>query len=77
MLFDIMAFFLSRTCDYTVGRFFEFRAVFTLLLLPNHPRLDCLVSGLVNFDLEKGQKTYFQICQIYIAETTLRHGWAN
>ena len=26
---------------------FELRAVFALLLLPNHPRLDCRVSGLV------------------------------
>ena len=30
-----------------VGHIFEFRAVFALLLLPNCPRLDCRVSGLV------------------------------
>ena len=31
----------------SVGHIFEFRAVFALLLLPNRPRLDCRVSGLV------------------------------
>ena len=54
--------FYSRTRDSTpcrVGRsngwlvarsfrnIFEFRAVFALLPLPNRPRLDCRVSGLV------------------------------
>ena len=38
---------------WSVGRsirnIFEFRAVFALLLLPNHPRLDCRVSGLIVF----------------------------
>ena len=29
----------------------EFQVVFALLLLPNHPRLDCRVSGLVYVDL--------------------------
>ena len=33
----------------SVGHIFEFRAVFALLLLPNRPRLDCRVSGLVFF----------------------------
>ena len=31
----------------SVRNIFEFRAVFDLLLLPNRPRLDCRVSGLV------------------------------
>ena len=31
----------------SVCHIFEFRAVFALLLLPNRPRLDCRVSGLV------------------------------
>ena len=31
----------------SVGHIFELRAVFALLLLPNRPRLDCRVSGLV------------------------------
>ena len=31
----------------SVRHIFEFRAVFALLLLPNRPRLDCRVSGLV------------------------------
>ena len=30
-----------------VGHIFEFRAVVALQLLPNRPRLDCRVSGLV------------------------------
>ena len=33
----------------SVRHIFEFRAVFALLLLPNRPRLDCRVSGLVFF----------------------------
>ena len=49
-------FFVADTWLYTlpcrsVGRsvcnIFEFRAVFASLLLPNHPRLNCRVSGLV------------------------------
>ena len=46
--------FKSRTRDSTpccvgpsVGNISEFRAVLALLLLPNRPRLDCRVSGLV------------------------------
>ena len=36
----------------SVRHIFEFRAVSALLLLPNRPRLDCRVSGLVfNFSL--------------------------
>ena len=31
-----------------VTNFVEFRAVFALPLLPNHPRLECRVSGLVH-----------------------------
>ena len=36
----------------SVRHIFEFRAVFALLLLPNRPRLDCRVSGLVENDIE-------------------------
>ena len=32
----------------SVRNIFELRAVFALLLLPNRPRLDCRVSGLVD-----------------------------
>ena len=32
---------------------FELRAVFALLLLPNRPRLDCRVSGLVYYFIAK------------------------
>ena len=31
----------------SIRHIFEFRVVFALLLLPNRPRLDCHVSGLV------------------------------
>ena len=38
-----------------IGRYvrhiFEFRAVFALLLMPNRPRLDCRVSGLVAIEM--------------------------
>ena len=41
----------------SVRLIFEFRAVFALLLLPNRPRMDCPVSGLVymviTYDREK------------------------
>ena len=33
---------------WLVGKIFEFWVIFTLLLLPNSPRLDCRVSGLVD-----------------------------
>ena len=36
--------------DRSVLNIFEFRAVFALLLLPNRPRLDCPVFGLVFID---------------------------
>ena len=36
----------------SVGHIFGFLAVFALLLLPNRPRLDCRVSGLVFFSIE-------------------------
>ena len=35
----------------------ELRAVFALLLLPNRPRLDCRVSGLVFNEWEGKKKT--------------------
>ena len=38
---------VRRLVGLSVGHIFEFRAVFALLLLPNRPRLDCRVSGLV------------------------------
>ena len=31
----------------SVQNIYELRAVYAMLLLPNHPRLDCRVSGLV------------------------------
>ena len=34
----------------SVGNISELRAIFALLLLPNRPRLDCRVSGLVLID---------------------------
>ena len=40
---------VGRSVRPSVRHIFEFRAVFTLLLLPNCPRLDCRVSGLVEF----------------------------
>ena len=56
-LYPILAFLVADTRLYTlpcrsvdpsvVRHIFEFRAVFALLLLPNRPRLDCRVSGLV------------------------------
>ena len=44
-----------------VGHIFEFRAVFALLLLPNRPRLDCRVSGLVLFSCGCTQ-LYTKLC---------------
>ena len=38
---------VGRSVGPSVHHIFEFRAVFALLLLPNRPRLDCRVSGLV------------------------------
>ena len=37
---------IRRSVGPSVRNVFELRAVFTLLLLPNRPRLDCRVSGL-------------------------------
>ena len=42
-----LAMLVGRLVGALVGNVFEFRAVFALLLLPNRPRLDCRVSGLV------------------------------
>ena len=39
---------VGRSVCPSVRHIFEFRAVFALLLLPNRPRLDCRVSGLVS-----------------------------
>ena len=39
--------------DWYVGHIFEFLVFFASLLLPNHPRLDCRVSGLVLFLLQE------------------------
>ena len=38
---------LALSESRSVGHIFELRAVFALLRLPNRPRLDCRVSGLV------------------------------
>jgi len=38
---------VGRSVGRSVGHILELRAVFALLLLPNRPRLDCRVSGLV------------------------------
>ena len=42
---------LALSVRPSVRHIFEFRAFFALLLLPNHPRLDCRVSGLVSIFL--------------------------
>ena len=44
---------VCRSVRPSVGRIFEFRAIFALLLQPNHPRLDCRVSGLVILNLQE------------------------
>ena len=38
---------LALSVGPSVGKIFELRVILTLLLLPNRPRLDCRVSGLV------------------------------
>ena len=38
---------LAVSVGPSVSHIFEFQAVFALLLLPNRPRLDCCVFGLV------------------------------
>ena len=38
---------LAVSVRRSVRHIFEFRVVFAVLLLPNRPRLDCRVSGLV------------------------------
>ena len=40
---------VGRSVGRSVRNIFEFRAVFALLLPPNRPRLDCRVSGLVDY----------------------------
>ena len=45
---------VGRSVRPSVRHIFEFRAVFALLLLPNRPRLDCRVSGLVYIQLNLG-----------------------
>ena len=40
---------LAVSVGRSVGHIFEFRAFFALPLLPNRPRLDCRVSGLVSY----------------------------
>ena len=55
---------LAVSVGRSVRHISEFRAVFALLLLPNRPRLDCRVSGLV---LRKIKKEFFSIfLQFYI-----------
>jgi len=43
----------------SVGHISKLRSVFALLLLPNRPRLDCRVSGLVFLEVA-GKKNVFQ-----------------
>ena len=47
-----LAVLVGRLVGWSVGpsirHIFEFQAIFALLLLPNHPRLDCRVSDLVH-----------------------------
>ena len=52
----------------SVGHIFEFRAVFVLLLLPNRPRLDCRVSGLVF-------RSSWVICLIPLTKNTERYAF--
>ena len=42
----------------------ELWAVFALLVLPNHPRLDCRVSGLVTYEIQKHLKEHKTTLQI-------------
>ena len=42
-----------RSVCRSISRIYELRAVFALLLLPNRPRLDCRVSGLVDVKFAK------------------------
>ena len=44
-----LAMLVGRLVGRSVRHIFEFRAAFASLLLPNLPRLDCRVSGLVFF----------------------------
>ena len=69
--------FLSRTLPCrsvglsvgrSVGHIFEFRAVFVLLLLPNRPRLDCRVAGLVF-------RSSWVICLIPLTKNTERYAF--
>ena len=58
---------VGRSVDRSVGpsvrHIFEFRAVFALLLLPKHPRLDCRVSGLVYLTSPKeGLSIHLLVC---------------
>ena len=51
---------VGRQVPWSVRHIFEFCAVFALLLLPNHPPLDCRVSGLV-FYIILYQSFYLQV----------------
>ena len=42
---------------WCVGQISEFRPIIAVLPLPNHPRLDCHVSGLVLFSFHHVQKS--------------------
>ena len=52
-----LAVWVGTSVGQSVRHIFGFRAVFALLLLPNRPRMDCPVSGLVymviTYDREK------------------------
>ena len=59
---------VGLTVGRSVGHIFEFRAVFVLLLLPNRPRLDCRVSGLVF-------RSSWVICLIPLTKNTERYAF--
>ena len=47
-----LAMSVGRSVCRSICHIFEFRAVFAILLLPSHPRLDCRISGLVKFPFQ-------------------------
>ena len=52
---------VRRSVRRSVSHIFEFRAVFALLLLPNRPRLDCRVSGLVTYEMQELEMTHSDV----------------
>ena len=62
---------VGRSVGRSVRHIFEFRAVFALLLLPNRPRLDCRVSGLVYAIIAKPDSWAKMVSQAF---STHAHG---